>query len=516
MRAGNQSIAPMSRFLGNNANECDFVSNDRGQGCNVALDGLAISVEDENEAAGPGECNTLRYTGFMEVLDENGIPGLDNGAGGACPGCVDGPDGDGTLYHYEFSDWRDVLAHHLRRPARAPPQRCLPRSDPGPLGHDDPLLQQRRAPHAGQPLGQHVPGRRRVRLDRPRRVRRAEARLPPRRRLGHHRGLPRAARVPAFNSGSRPNIQPQRTFCNGLEEEEDDPIRRPCDLQGGLSGYQQVCNSVPAALRSQKIVTNPNPTFSYAPTVSQWWLGPAAAPPAGSVGDLGLVVAMMIPPTTDTQDPYAGRRCSNLGPTGSVSAAIMPSTALPQAQRLCPNGEQYRFGACKWPVVQGSNPPNFACIANRGNRAAQGFSTIDGRGYNLIPRKADGTFMTVDRVNPNTDAVYTRSIFFAAYRMHETAVLTGGTYTTPPVPPTAHLGAGTSVDGVGCQETDATDRSAAWSARAPAASASPASRHSRSTPSRRRRLHCARPSAGLATTASTTTRTARSTSSPST
>jgi len=102
METDNQQIAPMSRFI--DSGTCTLSTN-RAQGCKVALDAIGAFADD----AEANTCDTMRHSGFMQVLDLNGAGGLDNGAGGACPNCVDGPITPGVLDHYEFTDWRDVL-----------------------------------------------------------------------------------------------------------------------------------------------------------------------------------------------------------------------------------------------------------------------------------------------------------------------------------------------------------------------------------------------------------------------
>ena len=465
MAASRQDIAPMSRFMNANTNECSRFGTNLGQGCQVALDAVAINAEDENQTPDAGECNTLRYSGALTVRADANAAGnttIDCGGAGLCTNHQNGADGTpGTAddtEDYTFSDWRDVLriiyggqhAHvtatacSLSNPAASvvADRNCASDVRYTLANNWTNLFQEGSTCNSTDPDActqlKHA-------------FRRDDA-------SGTTEVFLEALGLPPFQSGSRASltIRPQRTFCNGLENEEEDPIRRDCDLQhpSGTTGLQNLCNPTRAALRGAKHDTPPDPVNSYASTVSMWFGGPTTDP-AGAVGDLGLVLPMMIPEASN--HPFGEARCSNLPNRGSFALAAMPSSPpvppLPASSRLCPNGTARAGGLCFWPLQAGSTPsaPDFECTANKLNRPTSGFD-IDGRGYNLIPRNPNGTLKTVERVNPNTDAVYQRNVTYATYRLHELTVLNGGTYTTAPGGTPLQTG----TDGVGCQSDDAT------------------------------------------------------------
>jgi hypothetical protein len=445
METGNQQIAPMSRFI--DSGSCtlsraatftcttDGINNDGdgatdeagelcgtgGQGCKVALDGIAAFAD----SAEANTCNTLRYTGFMEVLDQNGTAGLDNGAGGPCPGCVDGPDADGVLDHYEFTDWRDVLrivygGQHTHKTAdacaEAPPSRSpiaekfcnsdvrntlvnswgnLFEEGAGCMGADPDACTQLK--HAFR--RDDVSGTTDVFLE--------------------------LLALPAITT------QP---FCNGAEMQDEDPIRRDCaeDMTQpantpGTNGYEQVCNSVARSLLGASangfqtpFGTNMNPG---------WRGGPTMNPPNAESADLSLVLPLVVPPI----DPFHDiNGCSALGVGGQFRYAPMPLGGISAAQLRCPDGNARVGGQCQWPARQVSGVFRFGCINKKGNLpGARSVANMDGRVYNLIPRNPDGTIQTVPRVDAADVAggqpEYQVQVHHAFYRIHGTAVMPNGT-----------------------------------------------------------------------------------------
>lgn len=140
------------------------------RGCKVALDAIAAFSDD----AEGNDCDSLRSTGTMKVLDLNGVPGVGNGVAtgsvdGACPGCVDGPDADSALDDYAFSDWRDVLrgvytGQHAHINIDACSYGAVPSAISTRFCSSDVLL------HLGQHVGEPFRGRRELRLGRSRRL----------------------------------------------------------------------------------------------------------------------------------------------------------------------------------------------------------------------------------------------------------------------------------------------------------------------------------------------------------
>jgi hypothetical protein len=390
----------------------------------VALDGLAIFADD----AEANDCDTVRYSGFMEVLDLNGVAGLDDGAGGACPTCVDGPDGDMVNDHYQFSDWRDVLrivyggqhAHATRgeclegAPSRSNINQKFCNSDVRRTLVENwgNLFEEGTACGAADPDAC-------VRLQHA--FRRDDV-------SGTTDTFLELLALPAVSTGSIPSIVAQRTFCNGLEMEDDDPIRRNCAAASGPDGEEQTCQSVDFSLLGPK-------------TPSGWYGGPTVNPATTTEADIGLVLAMVIPAT----NAYHDTRFCSAGPQGgSFRYASMPP-GVGGAQQRCPDGNARVGGQCQWPALSdGAGGFTFGCINRKLNRpGARTIANMDGRVYNLIPRNVGGSMQTVTRVNPNTEVSGDVTLVNAMYRIHGTRVMVGGT------PPSGETG---------CRLPDATEQ----------------------------------------------------------
>jgi hypothetical protein len=434
METDNQQIAPMSRFI--DSGTCTLSAN-KAQGCKVALDGLALFADD-TEA---NSCDTVRHSGFMQVQDLNGAAGLDNGAGGACPGCVDGPITPGVIDHYEFTDWRDALrivygGQHDHKIADAcaelPPSRSaattkfcnsdvrhtlvaswnnLFEEGAGCNGADPDACTQLK--HAFR--RDDVSGTTDV--------------------FAELLALPAIGNVP---------------FCNGREMEDEDPVRRDCaeDItqaanSAGTNGYEQVCNTVARSVLGASangfqtpVGTNMNPG---------WRGGPTANPANAESADLGLVLPIVIPPV----DPYHDTNgCSALAVGGQFRYAAMPLGGISPAQLRCPDGNSRVGGQCQWPVRVVSGTPRFGCINKKGNLpGARTIINMDGRVYNLIARNPDGSIQTVPRVDAADLAggqpEYQVQLHHAFYRIHGTAVMPNG------VP---------DAGSTGCREPDATEQ----------------------------------------------------------
>jgi cysteine-rich repeat protein len=374
MRARNQQVAPQSRFL--SSNECDDfgASPLLGEGIAIGLDGLA-NFGDGTEAT---TCNTLRYSGDLTVTDRDADGTVE------CPNCT------GNVY--TFSDWRDVLrivyggqSAHISMdgcsdadPSRTPvAQRdCASDLRAELVASWSNLFQ------GGCTDTECTQGLRHA-------FRRDDT-------SGTTDTFLTLLALPAVAAGNPP--APQRTFCNGLENEDNDPIRRACDAN------EQVCTTVPFAFRGSAT-------------------GPATAVP----GDLGLVLPISLPQDLSVQ--YDDNFAFCTGPIGGTfKLAPMPTALLPANQR-CPDGNARTFNQCRWLVDNNATPgdPNddkFNCLARQGNRpGSRAFANMDARAYNLIPR------------HPTTGAILLPNPSGVAdprwggggwYRIHEMAPLATG------------------------------------------------------------------------------------------
>jgi hypothetical protein len=110
----------------------------------------------------------------------------------------------------------------------------------------------------------------------------------------------------------------------------------------------------------------------------------------------------------------------------------------------CPNGDATQDGQCLLPVRHDPSLPNsvaFDCINPPGNvpqtvfdtdgdgsgfpdaPATDGRTDVDGRAYNLILRKPDGTIALVDRIDPSRNGVVRIPVVAGYYRIHSTRSL---------------------------------------------------------------------------------------------
>ena len=410
MIANRQEIAPMSRFL--NANACSAtggqsgVLND-GQACKVALDGIGIFT-DNNE---PNTCSTIRFSGSMTVLDQNGVAGLDDGAGGA------------VASTYTFSDWRDALriVYAGQAGSKAATSACNDGFPSRSLIADkkcnsdirhtlvnnwNNLFEGGGACNGADPDActalKHA-------------FRRDDV-------SGTTDVFLEALALPAITAAGGP-------FCNGVEQQDEDPIRRDCSESGSTAGDEQVCNTVALSL------LGPDNTGNSA----GWRGGPTVNPADADSADVGLVLAMVIPPGTPYNDITS---CAAAGFGGSFRFAPMPS-GFSAAQQRCPDGNGRIGGQCQTPAKSdGAGGFVFGCVNPKLNRpGARSIANMDGRVYNLIPRNADATMQTVPRVQSGVEVAV--PVHHAMYRIHETRVMPGGS---------------TPVGLTGCREPDATNQ----------------------------------------------------------
>ena len=420
MRAKNQQIAPMSRFL--NDTECkDFgTAPQLGQGVTIGLDGIGV-VGDVTE---PTTCTTLRFSGSLTVTERNGVAGIQ------CPGC--------SSNVYGFSDWRDVLrvvyagqAGHISAdpctdtdPARVP--LAVTASAP-PAGCGDGVLSASEQCDDGNTTSfdgcssscaWEIANANRCNSDLRHELVSSWGNLfeggcsdPECSTLRHaFRRDDLSGTTDTFLTLLGLPPATSRTFCNGFGVEDLDPIRRACDPN------EQACATIPYANRA----FNPN---GGPPTTG------VASSPAVKGGDLGLVQAIDMPGNTDVQ----------YGPTctfGKFAFAPMPAAGSLQAQR-CPDGNARSGGRCKYPY-NGNNPPpigKFNCLAAASTiPSPRNWANMDGRAYNLIPRDPD-TGSLLATVSGIGDPRWGGG---GVFRIHQTTPLSSGA--------------------INCQESDATQQ----------------------------------------------------------
>ncbi len=331
MRTRDQQIAPQSRFL--NSAECtDFgTAPQLGQGITIGLDGIGTFGDATEDTA----CNTLRYSGNLTVTERNGVAGLQ------CPSC--------SGSQYVFSDWRDVLrivyagqAAHISAAACSDSD---PSRIPSALGGTTPANCGNGAVAAPEQCDDgntanfdgcssnctwEIANADRCNSDLRRELVSVWGNVfqggcadPECAELRHaFRRDDASGTTDTFLTLLGLPAATSRTFCNGFEVEDLDPIRRACDVN------EQACAAVPYANRG----ANPN---GGTPTGG-------AVNPAVAGGDLGLVLAITMPADTTLQ---YGDACA----LGKFAYSEMPFAANPVAQR-CPDGNARSFGKCRWPL----------------------------------------------------------------------------------------------------------------------------------------------------------------------
>jgi hypothetical protein len=359
--AQNQQVAPQSRFL--NSGECNFFSANQGQGINIGLDSIAI-VSDNTSPT--NTCDNLKYTG--------------------------------SLSGFNFDDWRDVLRIvYAGQSAKVTPlpDPCSPAdptatpSAPGNIiGRCDSALRKALVSNWGNLFEGGC----------------TNARCPSGLRHAFRRDDSSGTTDTFLTLLGLPKVT-TRTFCNGFEIEDLDPIRTACDTN------EQVCSTIPYANR------NANPEGG---TPSG-----AATNPAARGGDLGLVLAITMPTNTALQ---YGAPCS----LGAFKYAPMPASLSTEAQR-CPDGNARAFGLCRYPTTSAGK---FNCRASATTQPTlRAFTNMDGRAYNLVPRDPDTGNLLITSNVPDQ-----RWGGGGAYRLHQTAPISGGTGTCTQTDATRQIG----------------------------------------------------------------------------
>jgi len=388
MVAGTQQIAPMSRFL--NTAACGRPApQNKGMGIAHSLDAIGILADDTE----PTTCNTMRFSGFMEVQPTaNGNTTLE------CPNCVDGPDADGVLDHFQFSDWSQAIriiyagkhsAVNANACAALPPSAPSATTEPKACDSDVRFTLVNTWGNmfeGGCTDGECTQLKHAFRRDDV---------------SGTTDTFLSLLSLPGTSNNPAP-------FCNGTEFEDVDPIRRACDGNGQSTGGENVCRRTTLAKE----------TGTASPTTAAWGAITAAnAPSPSGQGDLGLVLPMIIPQVI--ADAYPNNNvCAVNGFGGRFKFGPMPASLLPAAQQLCPNGTPRAFAGCLWPVDASGN---YGCVNSAGNRpvGVTGFANnMDGRVYNLTPRRLDGSIPTAPR-RSGSSIVQRPLLNVGFYRIHQ-------------------------------------------------------------------------------------------------
>ncbi len=390
MAVGNQQLGPQSRFL--SSSECTKPAPyNVGQGIAHSLDGLAI-WSDDTEAT---TCNTLRYQGDMAVG-----AGANGNATVECPNCLD-TDADGALDTYRFTEWQQAIRIIYAGQHASVNQDACSTSTPSTVGKvatdatntkfcDSDVRHTLVSTWAnmfetGCVDGECTALKHAFRRDDISGTTDTFLAL---------LALPGVSSVP---------------FCNGDEFQDEDPIRRACDGNGQSTNGENVCRRTQRSKEGTNV--NPSPTNSVSGAVTA-----ANAPTVSGQGDLGLVLPIVTPEILADQFPST-TTCAANGFGGKFKYATMPASTLPSAQQLCPNGLTRSFSKCLWPVDAASN---FGCVNPAANRpvGTTGFASVmDGRVYNMTPRRLDGSIPTTPRKS-GTSIVNRPFYNVGFYRIH--------------------------------------------------------------------------------------------------
>jgi len=189
------------------------------------------------------------------------------------------------------------------------------------------------------------------------------------------------------------------------EYSDQDPIRRKCVGRG---------NNAAAALPMEQV--------------------------CAADGTLGVVLPITIPAELTTAERFPSLPCD-----AGLGFFNGPALTRPTTDPMrCPNGDATQDGQCLLPVRADATKPNgvaFDCINPPGNVPAVVFDTdgdgsqftdapgtdgrtdVDGRVYNLILRKADGSIPLVTRNDPSRIGTIQTPVAAAYYRIHTTRSL---------------------------------------------------------------------------------------------
>ena len=157
-------------------------------------------------------------------------------------------------------------------------------------------------------------------------------------------------------------------------------------------------------------------------------------------GNLGVVLPISVPAELTVAETYPTLACEP-GKGFKFGPGLLRPDGTPVR---CPNGDVAQDSKCLLPVRTDASQPNglaFDCINPPGNvpgatidnsgdptkftdaPLTDGRTDIDGRAYNLILRRADGTIRLVNRPDPSRLGVIATPVAGAFYRIHSTRSL---------------------------------------------------------------------------------------------
>lgn len=436
---GQQQVAPQSRFL--SSAECGQFGTNAGQGVMFALDGIGVFHDSTENSA----CNVLRYKGCITVQDLNdkatlgfglGAAGVDDGTGTA----VADEDAATPGTQYCFNHWSEALriiyagqhAHNTTAACTTIPtaaavagRRCNSDVRRTLVENWSNIFDQTGGGGDGGCADGNC-----TRLKHA--YRRDDL-------SGTTDTFLTLIGVAGVTTGTPP--APQKTFCNGIENEDLDPIRRDCSVNAAQPtsatlDTDSVCSSIPMRLRNLPFdAATGNPTGAFlGPTSPNQVTAPTGAATT-AFSDLGLVLAVSPIPDrvnrfvldaqgnwSDTgtvlNDPATGQpynpqfdttACSAAQLGGTFRLSEMAFSAGTTTQR-CPSGAPRAANKCQWitrvgaPSADGSTAAGwFNCKATRRNRlvgAAAPWADYDARAYNWVPRHPQtGALLVADNTN---------------------------------------------------------------------------------------------------------------------
>ena len=160
----------------------------------------------------------------------------------------------------------------------------------------------------------------------------------------------------------------------------------------------------------------------------------------GADGSLGVVIPIVVPEDLSAIDAYPSLPCAP-----GLGFALGPAPLRPVSDPVrCPNGDVPQDSKCFLPVRADASQPDgvaFDCINPPANVPqvvidtdgdgslfgsapdTDGRTDVDGRVYNLILRRPDGSIRMEMRPDPNRPGLFSTPVVGAFYRIHSTRSL---------------------------------------------------------------------------------------------
>ncbi len=386
-----QYIAPMSRFLGTGPTKCPTTA----QGYNIGLDGISIVRKQGNGATPPvaNACDTAAYTRTISY---------------------------GSGLSYTFRDFRDVLrivyggfdnaasgailACDVREPTRADisKQNCNSPLRQAIVNNWGNLFQDATCANSETCTQLKHAFRR---SDRSGTTDTFLTLL----------AMPKVGRIQPSPTANKP-------FCNGDDQEDNDPIRRACSGDGYAAG-EQVCQPRDIGAKAFDLTDQSGSLTKGSVLATDY------EPATQFTGDLGVVQDILVPEGVSAAVSHNVTACS----FSKFALTHMDPASKVHATR-CPNGTSQVLQKCLYPQDASGN---FGCLSWAANHPLIGeLKKIDGRVYNLILRSG---------LDPDSNIVKDKNseqVLGAFYRMHDTLVIPAST--------------GVPAGGVACTESDST------------------------------------------------------------